>query len=108
MTNTFGLIGTRITKKQVQQTALALLVIAALIPLTSTAGGDTTFTGISTLIRGWMEGSLGKVLALAGFAIALASGIVKGSAIGVVLGLAIALAAAYGPGILETTLTLAM
>ena len=80
--------------------AIAVLMAGAAI-----AGTDTTFNSVATMIQGWLSGSLGQVIALAGFAIALASGLVRGSAVGVVFGLALALAATYGPTILTGLFT---
>ncbi|NEX63391.1 hypothetical protein [Noviherbaspirillum galbum] len=65
----------------------------------STATADD-FDTLVTWVRGQMEGSAGKFLALLGFAIALAAGLIKGSIAGIVFGLGLALSAAYGPGIL--------
>ncbi|QMI50000.1 hypothetical protein MBR110_30340 (plasmid) [Burkholderia sp. MBR-1] len=82
--------------------AVALSVVFAGAAI---AGTDTTFNSVATMIQGWLTGSLGQVIALAGFAIALASGLVRGSAVGVIFGLALALAATYGPTILTGLFT---
>ncbi|QMI49999.1 hypothetical protein MBR110_30335 (plasmid) [Burkholderia sp. MBR-1] len=84
---------------------VVVIVFVALCAGAAIAGTDTTFNSVATMIQGWLTGSLGQVLALAGFAIALASGLVRGSAVGVVFGLALALAATYGPTILTGLFT---
>jgi conjugal transfer pilus assembly protein TraA len=63
-------------------------------------GAGNDFDALVTWVRGQLEGSAGKFIALLGFAIALASGLIKGSVAGIVFGLALALSAAYGPGLL--------
>ncbi len=79
-----------------------VVAIAIMMPLMSMAGTDTTFDNIVTMLTGWLTGSLGKVLALAGLAIALGAGLVKGSAMGVIFGITVALVAVYGPDIMTT------
>lgn len=79
-----------------------LVIVAVCIPMRTMAGTDTTFDNIVTMVSGWLEGSLGKVLALVGLAIALGAGLVKGSITGVIVGLGIALAAVYGPGVITS------
>ncbi|WP_396334164.1 TraA family conjugative transfer protein [Burkholderia anthina] len=79
----------------------------ALIFLSSAAmaGTDTTFNAIVTMVQGWLTGSLGQVLALVGFAIALGAGLVRGSIMGVAIGLGLALSATYGPTVLTGLFT---
>ncbi|WP_420213506.1 TraA family conjugative transfer protein (plasmid) [Burkholderia aenigmatica] len=69
------------------------------------AGTDTTFNAIVTMVQGWLTGSLGQVLALVGFAIALGAGLVRGSIMGVAIGLGLALSATYGPTVLTGLFT---
>ncbi|AOZ11198.1 TraA family conjugative transfer protein [Cupriavidus malaysiensis] len=87
-------------RKNQKALATAAVVAIGLGASMAFAGTDTTFDSIVAMLQNWLEGSLGKVLALAGFAIALGAGLVRGSATGVIFGVAIALCAVYGPGIL--------
>jgi conjugal transfer pilus assembly protein TraA len=81
-------------------TAFAFLaVIAYLHP--AMAGTDNTFEEIVTWLKNMLEGSGGKFIAILGFAIALGSGLLKGSLTGIVFGLGLALSAVYGPNILS-------
>ncbi|PEH40506.1 hypothetical protein CRM94_17080 [Burkholderia gladioli] len=86
--------------------ALGVLVCCAiLLPLAAFAGTDTTFNAIVTMVSGWLTGSLGQVLALSGFGIALGAGLLRGSVMGVVSGLGLALSATYGPTVLTGLFT---
>lgn len=79
---------------------LALVAVASSAAM-ATAATDTTFNAIYTQLTAWSEGSLGKVLAIAAFLIGMAAGIMRQSAMAVVLGLAFALIFAYGPTIID-------
>lgn len=83
--------------------AVALVTIGS-----AAAGTDTTFDAIYNTIKGWVEGSLGKLMAVAAFAIGMGVGLVRQSVIAVVIGLAFALIFAYGPGIMESIVTAAV
>jgi len=83
--------------------AALLLFVTALFSHVMAAGGnggDTTFDSLTTMVVNWLQGSGGKFLAVLGFGIALAAGLIKGSVAGIVFGLGLALSAVYGPTIL--------
>ena len=92
-----------VAKKYAAPMALALVVAGS-----ATAGTDTTFDSIYNQIRGWAEGSLGKLLAVGAFLIGMGMGIVRQSAMAVVLGLVFALIFAFGPGIIDNIVTFAV
>ena len=93
------------TSKTAFWTVAALgLAIAADV----TAGGDSTFSEIVISLDGWMTGSLGKVFALGALGTGLAIGVVKQSVMSVVTGVAVALSASVGPGVLTNIFTAAM
>lgn len=97
-----------VASSSTMKSAAPLLIAMALyVPLATMAGTDSTFDSISTMLTNWLTGSLGKVLALAGLCIALGAGLVKGSAVGVIFGVTVALVAVYGPSILTTMFTAA-
>ena len=83
-------------KKQIMG-ALALAVTGAAMATTST---DTDFAAIVTLLENWSTGTLGRTFALGMFIVGIAAGIVKGSVMAAVAGIAGALVMNYGPGII--------
>lgn len=90
------------------KTSLAPIMLAVVASSSAMAGTDTTFDTIYMEIRGWAEGSLGKLLAVSAFLIGMGIGLVRQSAIAVVLGLAFALIFAFGPGIIDNIVTFAV
>lgn len=95
-----------LTKSLKNTLAPALLVAVA--STSALAGTDTTFDTVYAEIRGWAEGSLGKLLAVSAFLIGMGIGLVRQSAMAVVLGLAFALIFAFGPGIIDNIVTFAV
>jgi conjugal transfer pilus assembly protein TraA len=86
----------------------SMLVVAAIglaAAVDVTAGSDSTFTTIVTNLDDWMTGSLGKVFALGALGTGLAIGVVKQSVMSVVTGVAVALSASVGPGVLTNIFT---
>lgn len=86
----------------------SMLIVAAVglaAALDVTAGSDSTFTMIVTNLDNWMTGSLGKVFALGALGTGLAIGVVKQSVMSVVTGVAVALSASVGPGVLTNIFT---
>jgi len=84
------------------------LAICAVGMTAANAGTDATFSTIYTTVSGWATGSLGKLFAVAAFIIGMGIGLVKQSAMAVVLGIAFALIMAYGPGIIDQIVTFAV
>lgn len=81
-----------------RKVALVGLVVGA----TAVAGtGGTEFDAALTAIRDWFEGSLGKLISITTLGVGLAVGMMRQSIMAVVVGIAMALAFAYGPGILD-------
>lgn len=68
-------------------------------------GGGTEFGAIVTQLTDWLEGGLGQVLALGALAVGLGIGIVQQSIMSVVVGIAMAIAVFYGPGVLTGIIT---
>lgn len=94
----------RLAKTYAAPLGLALVVAAG----TAVAGTDTTFDAIYNTVKGWATGSLGKLLAVSAFLIGMGVGLVKQSAMAIVLGLAFALIMFYGPTIMESIVTFAV
>lgn len=93
-------------KSPVQYLLLSMALV--LIAGAAVAGTDATFSTIYTTVSGWATGSLGKLFAVAAFIIGMGIGLVKQSAMAVVLGIAFALIMAYGPGIIDQIVTFAV
>lgn len=87
------------------------LLVATLMVISgfSFAGtGGATFDTMYTLVRGWAEGTLGKLLAVSAFLIGMGIGIVRQSVLAIVLGLAFALTLAYAPAVIDGVFTFAI
>lgn len=92
-------------KKVDKRALLSVAAVGLAVALDVTAGSDSTFTEIVTSLDGWMTGSLGKVFALGALGTGLAIGVVKQSVMAVVTGVAVALSASVGPGVLTNIFT---
>lgn len=88
-----------------KKTMLVVAAIGLAAAVDATAGSDSTFTTIVTNLDDWMTGSLGKVFALGALGTGLAIGVVKQSVMSVVTGVAVALSASVGPGVLTNIFT---
>jgi conjugal transfer pilus assembly protein TraA len=90
------------------KSALPLIAMAMLSTAAVAGTGGVEFDAMYDMIRGWTEGTLGKLLAVAAFLIGMGMGIVKQSIIAIVLGIGFALALAYAPGIIDAVFTFAV
>ena len=87
------------TNKAVVASAVAA---AALLSTDAMAGtGGTEFDDIYTLLVGWTQGTLGKIIALGMFMVGLSAGIINQSVVAVVVGIGGALALYYGPTVIS-------
>lgn len=87
------------TNKAVVASALAA---AAVVSTDAMAGtGGTEFDDIYTLLVGWTQGTLGKIIALGMFMVGLSAGIINQSIVAVVVGIGGALALYYGPTVIS-------
>jgi conjugal transfer pilus assembly protein TraA len=87
------------TKFMTKKLASFATLVAPVVAVTGAAvagGGGAEFDVAVTQLTDWLEGGLGQLLALA----ALAIGIVQQSVMAVVVGIGMAIAVFYGPGIL--------
>ena len=81
---------------------VALVAVAAMLPLQAMAGaGGTEFTQVYDQLTGWANGTLGKVLGIAALLDGLGVGEIKQSVIAAVVGIAMALTAGFGPGVID-------
>lgn len=90
------------------QTLLTMAAVAMVLAVDASAASDTTFAQIVTRLSDWMTGSLGTVFALGSLAVGLAIGVVRQSVMSVVTGVAVALSASLGPGVLQGLFTAAL
>lgn len=97
----------RSNSKLTNKLQLALMVaIAASVPLQAMAGaGGTEFTEVYDQLSGWANGILGKVLGVAALLVGLGVGVIKQSVIAAVVGIAVALTAGFGPGVIDGVIT---
>lgn len=77
-----------------------LMLLAAMIPEAMAGTGGTEFDAIYTLLVGWTQGTLGKIIALTMFLVGLSGGIIRQSIAAVVVGVGGALALFYGPTVI--------
>ena len=81
---------------------VALVAVAAMLPLQAMAGaGGTEFTQVYDQLTGWANGTLGKVLGVSALLVGLGVGVIKQSVIAAVVGIAMALTAGFGPGVID-------
>jgi conjugal transfer pilus assembly protein TraA len=77
-----------------------LMLLTAMIPEAMAGTGGTEFDAIYTLLVGWTQGTLGKIIALTMFLVGLSGGIIRQSIAAVVVGVGGALALFYGPTVI--------
>lgn len=80
----------------------SLVVTGLIVAAAVQAGADQTFSGPNTQITGWLNGSLGTMLAVGALGVGLGASIMRQTLTGIVVGGAVALAAKTGPGVLAT------
>ncbi|MBS3964147.1 MAG: pili assembly chaperone [Methylomonas sp.] len=87
------------TNKAVVASALAAAAVMSTDAMAGTGG--TEFDDIYTLLVGWTQGTLGKIIALGMFMVGLSAGIINQSIVAVVVGIGGALALYYGPTVIS-------
>lgn len=104
---TMTLNGMTITnKKHMMAIVLAVMAAALLMAASVQAGtGGTEFDGIWTLIKGWMQGTLGRVIAGGMVLTGLIAGWARGSLFAAVAGVGMGLCLYYGPTVIEAVVT---
>ena len=102
MTKTQKFLSRRAPRAAVRTAATVGLV--ALMASPALAGTDTTFGSAVTQVTGWLEGSLGVLIALAGVGFGMFSLFQRNWA-GAFLGVALALIGSIGPGIVTGIFT---
>ena len=68
-------------------------------------GGSSEFGSIYTLLTGWLQGMLGRILAVTFVMVGLVSGVMRGSMMGLVLGIACGLGVYTAPTVIDNIVT---
>lgn len=82
---------------------IALLSFSGL--LLAGTGGSSEFGNIYTLLTGWLQGMLGRILAVTFMLVGLVSGVMRGSMMGLVLGIACGLGVYTAPTVIDNIVT---
>ena len=82
---------------------LVLLCISEV--LLAGTGGSSEFGNIYTLLTGWLQGMLGRILAVTFMLVGLVSGVMRGSMMGLVLGIACGLGVYTAPTVIDNIVT---
>jgi conjugal transfer pilus assembly protein TraA len=95
------------TRKNASTLGVALVLLAA-GGLALAGTGGTEFDTIYQTLLGWIQGTLGKVIALTALAVGLTIGIMRQSIMAVVVGIAMSMALYYGPTVIEGVVAAAL
>lgn len=93
------------TPKTMLAIALAVLLTLLFAAAAQAGTGGTEFDGIWTLIKGWMQGTLGRVIAGGMVLTGLIAGWARGSLFAAVAGIGMGLCLFYGPTVIEAVVT---
>jgi len=83
--------------------ALAMLMLAP--DAFAGTGGSSEFGNIYTMLTGWLQGILGRILAVTFVAVGLVGGVMRGSMMGLVLGIACGLGVYTAPTVIDNIVT---
>lgn len=95
----------RLSERQVLVTFVMMVIIALMATSNLHAGTDITFTNPTTMLTSWINGSYGKMAALAALGVGLAVAIVKQSLMFVAGAVGVAIVATQGPGVINGLVT---
>ena len=85
--------------------ALVALMLVLLTPDALAGAGGTEFNNVGTLLTGWVEGLLGRIIAIVFVIVGLVAGVVRGSIMGFVLGIASGVGLFAAPTIITNIVT---
>ena len=95
--------------KSIGKVALACGLFAGAASVYAGVGGNTPggseFEEIWTLIQGWSQGVLGRIIALGALIVGIAFGLVRQSVVAAVIGISMAIVLQYGPDVIEGIVT---
>ena len=96
-------------KRYITVTALSAITFLILAePCVAGTGGSSEFGAIYTLLTGWLQGMLGRILAVTFMTVGLVSGVMRGSMMGLVLGIACGLGVYTAPTVINNIVTLVL
>ena len=78
----------KFTRQYAAIAAVVSLSFLLLAPDAMAGAGGTEFNNVWTLLTGWVEGLLGRIIAIVFVIVGLVAGVVRGSIMGFVLGIA--------------------
>lgn len=90
----------RLAPYLVMAVLVALILLEPAIAGTTSGGTSNPFASMIALLTGWLKGGLGLMLALLGLGVGLVAGVGRGSIVGALSGVGIAIASYWGPDIL--------
>lgn len=97
------------TLKQPNVPTLAVLCAVSLLLLApdvfAGTGGSTEFGSIYTMLTGWLQGTLGRIMAVTFVAVGLVGGVMRGSIMGFVVGIAAGLGVYTAPTVIDAIVT---
>jgi conjugal transfer pilus assembly protein TraA len=82
-------------------TLLALLLLVPAVSFAASTGG-TEFTSLYDTLLGWVQGYLGKTIAIAAFIVGLGMGVAKSSPVPALIGVVFAMIIAYVPTVMSS------
>jgi conjugal transfer pilus assembly protein TraA len=95
--------------KMSRQQGLLLAVVSVLLilmaPDSFAGAGGIEFNNVWTLLTGWVEGLLGRIIAIVFVIVGLVAGVVRGSIMGFVLGIASGVGLFAAPTIITNIVT---
>lgn len=94
-----------LSTKQLFVLVMSLTVCASAMAGT---GGNAEFGPVYTMLQGWFQGTLGKIIALSSMGVGLAWGVVKQSIMAVVTGIGSGLGIYYGPTVIDNLVVSAL
>ncbi len=71
-------------------------------------GGNAEFGPVYTMVQGWFQGTLGKIVALTSMGVGLTLGVVKQNIMGFVTGIGTGLGVYYGPTVIDNLVVAAL
>ena len=95
--------------KQPNVPTLAVLFAVSMLLLApdvlAGTGGSTEFGSIYTMLTGWLQGTLGRSMAVTFVAVGLVGGVMRGSIMGFVVGIAAGLGVYTAPTVIDAIVT---
>jgi conjugal transfer pilus assembly protein TraA len=85
--------------------ALVSLLLVMMAPDTMAGTAGTEFNNVWTLLTGWVEGLLGRIIAIVFVIVGLVAGVVRGSMMGFVLGISSGVGLFAAPTIITNIVT---